>query len=169
MARLFWASWRCRKVLWRTVNLMKTLQPLTHSYPAQQSPFQGCRNVTLFPSPLTQVLPSEAAFSQHGVIRRKISSCQVGANQNSTNKPWHSTTPRVPAALGGEYRLVMNMAGCRGSSGDPPLCSDVQELFLNTTWTTGCLFKIRADKQRLAEPPSCLQGTELCSPNNPAS
>lgn len=118
-ARLFWASWRRRKVLWRTVNVMKTLQPLTHSYPAQQSPFQGCQNVTLFPSPRTQVLPLEAAFSQHGVIRRKISSCQVGANQNSTNKPWHSTTPRVPAALGGEYRLVMNMACCRGSSGRP--------------------------------------------------
>lgn len=66
---------------------METRRPFTYSGPAQQSPLGGRRSVRLFSTPLTQVLPSEAAFSQHGVIRRKISSCQVGANQNSTNKP----------------------------------------------------------------------------------
>lgn len=51
------------------------------------SPHWGLEKCNAIPLPSTQALPSETAFSQHGVIRRKISSCQVGANQNSTNKP----------------------------------------------------------------------------------
>ena len=126
-------------------------------------PHLGPQRRNAAPSPLTQALPAEAAFSQHGVIRRKISSCQVGANQNSTNRPWHSTTPGVPAALGGEYRLVMNVAGRGRSPGGPRVLrpgSDLQR----TPCTVGCLREIRAAKQRLAVQPSCRRSVALHGP-----
>lgn len=79
MARISWA-------FWQKGSFQNTKSNSEPPAPAPQ-PAWGWSTVRLSPSPLTQALPSEAAFSQHGVIRRKISSCQVGANQNSTNKP----------------------------------------------------------------------------------
>lgn len=69
------------------LNLVKTLHFLTYPGPARSLVFQLTEMFLDFPSPQTQALPFEAVASQHEVIRRKISSCQVGANQNNTNRP----------------------------------------------------------------------------------
>lgn len=75
------------QMLSRTINLIKTLYFLTYPGPARSLIFWLAEKFLDSLPFKAKHFPSEAVASQHEVIRRKISSCQVGANQNNTNRP----------------------------------------------------------------------------------